>query len=470
MKYIKLIVITFFITTNTLFSQNITAEVQYEISYWQCTKCLLTGKIKELHSIIKISDYKYLPHIYFTALEGKASYGCIKQTSCSAGGSHKNVESDSPTYEKQFLNNISKSRYNGQWIDFDRLLEVTKKINPDYLKWKKLYDAELVRKEAEQKKIEQEIAKKNEQEKKIKEIEFQKNALKLDSLLGKNKFSEAYYFLFEKFKLDPLTIETWNSNSTYSKMNNFFDAVARGEIKKEGNVDICSYGRCDKFSECGSCRQFDANFCKGHNEQFQKMSFSNKLYNKWNDKLINYINGLLDQKLLKDAQGAIDFYTTKEKYINKQEENNQINNWNERIAVLAFENEVKPKLPSELSSNEKILIGLWDSKSKNIKLEGEKSYLIDVIRFNVDRTFFWLLEEHNGVDNSKKSKLEKTGYWKFENNKITFYVDFEADDKNKVRVNRFEVVDISDFSEIGFNKTLEIGTYKILMKGTKRKL
>lgn len=72
--------ILFFGLNYQIFSQNITAEVQYGIYHYQCNKCLLTGKINELHQILKISDYKYLPHVYFTALHGKGSNGCMKQT------------------------------------------------------------------------------------------------------------------------------------------------------------------------------------------------------------------------------------------------------------------------------------------------------------------------------------------------------------------------------------------------------
>lgn len=465
----KLIILFAISILNTGFSQSITAEVQYEISHYQCNKCLLTGKIKDLYSILKISDYKYLPHVYFTALEGKGTYGSIKQSSCSKGGTHNNVETDPPTYEKQVLSNISTTRYNGQWIDFSRLSEVTLKINSDYLKWKKLYDADLLKIEAERKKQDQEIAKKNEQAKKIKEIEFRKTDTKLDSLLFLAKYLEAYIYLDEKFKVESLTVENWSTNTSYQEMNNFFDAIGRGEIKKEGETDVCTFGRCDKFSECGSCRQSNAICCKGHNEQFLRRSYSNKLYTKWNTELINYVSMLLDKKLLKEAKGVINHYTNKARYINKQEEQNQIIKWNERIAVIEFENFVKPNLPIELTSDERILIGDWDSKSKNINTGGEKCYLMDVIRFNADRTFFWLLEEHNSSDNSKKSKLEKTGYWKLENNKLTFYVDFEADDTNKLRVNRTEVINLSELSEIVLNRTLEIGTFKIVMKGTKRK-
>jgi hypothetical protein len=94
---------------------------------------------------------------------------------------------------------------------------------------------------------------------------------------------------------------------------------------------------------------------------------------------------------------------------------------------------------------------------------------VDVIRFNADRTFFWLLEEHNSADNSKKGKLEKTGYWKLENQKLTLYVDFEDDGKNKLRVNRTELIYLSDLSELELTKKLVLGTLKIVMKGTKRK-
>lgn len=468
----KLIILFVISILNTGFSQNITAEVQYEVSHYQCTKCLLTGKIQEPRSIIKISDFRYLHVVYYTILgNGNKAYGCEKQSSCSKGGRHSSVESDPPTFEKEVLKDMHIEIY-GSWladVNLNELIKFSQKIQSDYLKWKKLYDVALVKKEAEIKKQNQELAKKSEQDKKLKEIEFNKAESKLDSLLFLAKYKEAYNYLNEKFKVEPLTIENWNSNTSYQEMNNFFDAIGRGEIKKEGETDVCSFGRCDKFSECGSCRQSNTIYCKGHNEQFSRMSYSNKLYNKWNAELINYVSMLLDKKLLTEAQGVINHYTNKERYINKQEEQNQIIKWNERIAVIEFENSVKPSLPIEFTSDERILIGDWDSKSKNIQNEIGKSYLVDVIRFNADRTFFWLLEVHNSADNSKEGKLEKTGYWKLENQKLTLYVDFESDDKNKLRVNRTEVINLSDLSELELTKKLVLGTLKITMKGTKRK-
>ena len=93
---------------------------------------------------------------------------------------------------------------------------------------------------------------------------------------------------------------------------------------------------------------------------------------------------------------------------------------------------------------------------------------MDVIRFNKDRTFYFLLQEHDARDDSKLHKLEKTGYWKFENNKLTFYVDFETDDKQKTRINKTETINFSELVDNEAAKTLEIGSLKIEMKGKKR--
>lgn len=35
------------------------------------------------------------------------------------------------------------------------------------------------------------------------------------------------------------------------------------------------------------------------------MSYSNKLFNKWNEELINYASMLLDKKIITEAQGVI---------------------------------------------------------------------------------------------------------------------------------------------------------------------
>lgn len=130
---------------------------------------------------------------------------------------------------------------------------------------------------------------------------------------------------------------------------------------------------------------------------------------------------------------------------------------------------ISPVKNLPLSTDETKIIGDWDFRSKNIKTgDGRKSYLVDVIRFNKDRTFYFLLQEHDARDDSKLHKLEKTGYWKFENNKLTFYVDFETDDKQKTRINKTETINFSELVDNEAAKTLEIGSLKIEMKGKKR--
>jgi hypothetical protein len=176
------------VSNSVLFSQNISGEVEYEIRYYQCTKCKLTGKIKELYSILKVSDFHYLPHIYFTALEGKGLYGCTKSSYCAQGGDHRTVESDPPTYEKQRIENVSKSRYYGQEINMSRLQEVSKKISTDFTKWKKIYDEEKAKKDAEKAKVQKEL-----EIAKQAKIEEQRSKLipVFDSLINNKNFIEA---------------------------------------------------------------------------------------------------------------------------------------------------------------------------------------------------------------------------------------------------------------------------------------
>ena len=188
MKKIIFFLTLVFVSNNELFSQNISGEVEYEISYYQCTKCKLTGKIKELYSILKVSDFHYLPQIYFTALEGKGLYGCTKSNYCAQGGDHSTVESDPPTYEKQTIENVSKSRYYGQEINIGRLKEVSKKINSDFTKWKKIYDEEKAKKDAEQAKAQKELEI-------AKQVKIEEQRLKFipvfDSLIDNKNFKEA---------------------------------------------------------------------------------------------------------------------------------------------------------------------------------------------------------------------------------------------------------------------------------------
>ena len=251
-------------SNNVMFSQNISGEVEYEISYYQCTKCKLTGKIKELYSILKVSDFHYLPQIYFTALEGKGLYGCTKSNYCAQGGDHSTVESDPPTYEKQRIENVSKSRYYGQEINMSRLQEVSKKINSDFTKWKKIYDEEQAKKHTEKVKEQKEIetAKKA----KIEEQRLQYQP-KLDSLINENKFKEAATYIFQ--------------------IQKNIESDIYWDFRKYYTVKIYSY--FITFLDNNQFQLFD--------EEFQKLR-KNSIYNICND-------SLLDKRIFKEKDFEI---------------------------------------------------------------------------------------------------------------------------------------------------------------------
>jgi uncharacterized protein (TIGR02145 family) len=185
-------------------------------------------------------------------------------------------------------------------------------------------------------------------------------------------------------------------------------------------------------------------------------------------KIVLEIDRLIKENKLEQSVNLIKQYQTIKGW-----DNNRVNDWNRSLTPLIKEQEFQQMISTiknnGLSSEESKLIGDWDFRSKNIKTgDGGKSYLVDVIRFNKDRTFYFLLQEHDARDDSKLHKLEKTGYWKFENNKLTFYVDFETDDKQKTRVNKTETINFSELADNEAAKTLEIGSLKIEMRGKKR--
>ncbi len=123
-----------------------------------------------------------------------------------------------------------------------------------------------------------------------------------------------------------------------------------------------------------------------------------------------------------------------------------------------------------LSNEEKLLVGDWDFKSKSFRTEydNKKHYLADACRFNSDKTFYLIIQEHSVGDNAQLSKLEKTGYWKYEINKLILYVDYESNEKQKDQVKKIESLDFDELTENTATKIFEIGGYKIKMKGKKR--
>ncbi len=210
-----------------------------------------------------------------------------------------------------------------------------------------------------------------------------------DSLLMNNKFIKAYDYLNNKFQDDPPTIEKWTAAD--KQKNDFFEAIARGEIKKENGVDVYTYGRCDKYYECEGGRQANSLYCKGHNDKTKNsssLSLSTKLYINWNTSFKKYISELLNQKTLNEMKTLIDFYSKKQIYVNKQDEENQINLWNDKIAFIEngiLINELKKKA---LTQNESLFTGKWHFESNEISLDNgitvkmEEDWVV-----NNDRTY-----------------------------------------------------------------------------------
>jgi uncharacterized protein (TIGR02145 family) len=148
----------------------------------------------------------------------------------------------------------------------------------------------------------------------------------------------------------------------------------------------------------------------------------------------------------------------------KAKRNYQENVFNYEILIAPIKNK-------SLTVDEKILIGDWDFKSKNLNMrsgDGDKSYFVDVIRFNADRTFYLQIKEFFTIGNGSDWMQEKTGYWKYENNQLTLYIDYETTNKNKVRVNKIQTIVFTELSETEIKKTFEIGSWKFEMKGKKR--
>ena len=173
-----------YLAIGSLFSQNISGIVEYEITYWECKYCHFTGKEKKLKNILKISDYKYLPSLYLNALDDEAEYGSIKSSYCALSNNvnnwHSNVEVDLPTTEKKSFENISKDRIIPEWFTSGRLEKVSYKINADFIKWKKIYDDEQEKKSLAIKK----------QEQKDKEL-FDSEFDKLEKLISNKEFEQA---------------------------------------------------------------------------------------------------------------------------------------------------------------------------------------------------------------------------------------------------------------------------------------
>jgi hypothetical protein len=200
MRTVYFIIVLSFFSIFSLRSQNISGEVEYETSYFQCRHCYLTAKIKSLKSINTISDFKYIPQIYLAALDDEGHYGLLRRESdCPVNGSHGIRESDVPTSEIKKLINIPKERYNGQWLETWIIEKVCKKINSEYQKWVKIYDQEQAKKQ-----LENQI--REDKEKK----EFENKSVYLETLILDQDFENAAILYTElsngKFGNDPFLV------------------------------------------------------------------------------------------------------------------------------------------------------------------------------------------------------------------------------------------------------------------------
>jgi hypothetical protein len=197
MKKIIFFLTLVFVSNNVFFSQNISGEVEYEISSWECKYCRLPGKKKVLKSILKVSDYRYLHQLFFAAEKEEGKFGCVEYSwnhcslSTNVNQVHSIIEIDIPVTEKKSFMNISKSENKIAYLsenDLFRLSQVSQKINSEYTKWKKICDEEQAKKHTEKVKEqkEKEIAKKAKiEEQRLKFIPV------FDSLIDNKNFKEA---------------------------------------------------------------------------------------------------------------------------------------------------------------------------------------------------------------------------------------------------------------------------------------
>ncbi len=65
----------YFLSNSFLFAQSIYGEVEFKTSSYQCSKCSLKCFEKRLSKIFSVGDYKFLPHLYFEAIEQNEDYG-----------------------------------------------------------------------------------------------------------------------------------------------------------------------------------------------------------------------------------------------------------------------------------------------------------------------------------------------------------------------------------------------------------
>jgi hypothetical protein len=281
------------------------------------------------------------------------------------------------------------------------------------------------------------------------EIEEEKNIESaFDSLLKNNEFKQSYEYLKSNFQEDLPTVEKWNNSD--QQMNDFFEAIGRGEIKKVDGVDIYVYGRCDKYFECNSGRQENSSYCKGHNEKVknESLNLSTKLYNKWNEAFNIYVSNLIDNLLIEQAKIIIEFYSNKEIYVNKQEEINKIKTWNYQIAFIENRSTINKLKKKALSELEGLFIGRWSFESKNINLKNgniikmEEEWIV-----NSDRTYNYSSKFKNMIDKTYFGDYTEKGVFEIsaENNLITLVAHImEEKGKPSIRIDNMKFDDINE--------------------------
>ncbi len=406
-----LLIFIFFFSSFS-FAQEVTCQYEYETHYNECQVCFQrnnTYKIK----ITSISDYRYLASVYLDFRDATRYKSNEMQYRGSCHYGHKLMEYNPPFIEK--FNNKYKQNQNENWT-FSYSTQIINGQNlPTELKnacssISAKYDLWKKFAEQEQAKVKTEQDKKRIEENKIEQqrLDAQKQ--------NKNVVSP---------KIDSLlAINNYNAARLLTQQQNL-----------------------DYFTK-------------------------NEFYKKIDSLLINYLIVIIESNDLKKFDDLINIEKQNETLpsLNQNIINQLVAKRNLRENELIFENLILPIKDKELTSDENLLIGDWDFKSKNLNYrEGKKNYFADVIRFNQDRTFYYQIKEYYSLDNYSEWMQEKTGYWKYENGILTLFIDYETTNKNKVRVNKIENITFQNLDEKESEKTIELQPIgKFNMKGKKR--
>ena len=399
------------ILINDIYAQEITCQYEYETHYNECQVCFQRNNTYKL-KITSISDYRYLASVYldFRDATRYKSNEMQYRGSCIYDG-HKLMEYNPPFIEK--FNNKYKQNQNENWT-FSYSTQIINGQNmPTELKnacssISAKYDLWKKFAEQEQAKVKTEQDKKRLEENKIEKQNKNVISPKIDSLLAINNYNAARL------------------------------------LTQEQNLDY-----------------------------FTK----NEFYKKIDSLLINYLIVIIESNDLKKFDDLINIEKQNKTLpsLNQNIISQLVSKRNLRENELIFENLISPIKNKSLSKDEVQLIGLWDLKSKTIKLgeENEKHWLTEEIIFNQDRTFHLLIKNYfiDSYDHKVYKNdwfQERTGYWTFENNVLTLYIDYETTHKGKFRLNKADQISFSSFDGTKIENSLDIGNLKFIMKGEKR--